>query len=84
MAEALSRLDGRVAIVTGAAGGIGSACARLFVDLGAKVMLTDRKQPMLAGLPEAQVAAVAADCTSESAMKAEKVIAETITAENWR
>jgi len=70
MAEALSRLDGRVAIVTGAAGGIGSACARLFVDLGAKVMLTDREQPTLAGLPEAQVAAVAADCTSESAMKA--------------
>ncbi|MFC5676011.1 SDR family NAD(P)-dependent oxidoreductase [Aeromicrobium endophyticum] len=35
------RLDGKVAIVTGAASGMGAAEARLFVDEGAHVVLTD-------------------------------------------
>lgn len=34
-------LDGKVAIITGAAGGIGAATVRLFVAQGAKVMMTD-------------------------------------------
>ena len=38
----LQRLDGKVAIVTGATGGIGAATARLFLDLGAAVMLVGR------------------------------------------
>jgi 3alpha(or 20beta)-hydroxysteroid dehydrogenase len=37
----VGQLDGKVAIVTGAASGIGAATARLFVDQGARVMLTD-------------------------------------------
>ena len=37
----MGRLDGRVAIVTGAARGMGEATARLFVDEGARVVLTD-------------------------------------------
>jgi len=69
MAEALHRLDGKVAIITGAAGGIGSATARVFVDLGAKVMLTDREQPKLPGIAETDVATAAADCADENAMK---------------
>ena len=36
------RLDGRVAVVTGAASGIGLACARLLSEAGAKVVLLDR------------------------------------------
>ena len=36
------RLDGRVAVVTGAASGIGLACARLLSEAGAKVLLLDR------------------------------------------
>ena len=44
------RLDGKTAVITGAAGGIGGATARLFVELGAKVMLVDRND---AGLNEA-------------------------------
>lgn len=34
-------LEGRVAIVTGVAGGIGNAIARLFLEEGARVLLTD-------------------------------------------
>lgn len=37
----MSRLAGKVAIITGAAQGMGAAHARLFVENGAKVVLTD-------------------------------------------
>ncbi|MCB9727185.1 MAG: SDR family oxidoreductase [Deltaproteobacteria bacterium] len=40
-------LTGRTAIITGAAGGIGAAAARLFVRKGAQVMLVDREEASL-------------------------------------
>ena len=43
------RLDNKVAIITGATGGIGEATARHFLDLGAKVMLVGRSADKLAG-----------------------------------
>lgn len=43
----MDRLKGKVAIVTGAAGGIGAAIARLFAEEGANVMATDRQEAKL-------------------------------------
>ena len=58
----MDRLDGKVAIVTGAARGQGAATARLFVSEGAKVVLTDLLEQegdtgsaCLAALAEAQL-----------------------------
>jgi NAD(P)-dependent dehydrogenase (short-subunit alcohol dehydrogenase family) len=41
------RLDGRVALVTGGARGIGLACATLMAEAGARVVLLDRDEPAL-------------------------------------
>jgi 3alpha(or 20beta)-hydroxysteroid dehydrogenase len=37
----MALLDGKTAIITGAAGGIGAATARLMVERGASVLLAD-------------------------------------------
>lgn len=51
-------LDGKTILITGAAGGIGSAVARVCVLLGARVVLTDIRedalQTALASLPESE------------------------------
>jgi NAD(P)-dependent dehydrogenase (short-subunit alcohol dehydrogenase family) len=65
---ALQRLDGKVAIITGAAGGIGGATARLFLDLGAKVMLTDRDGARLGEVEHSEdCGTTVADSTDETA-----------------
>ena len=67
-------LEGRVAVVTGASSGIGEACAREFVNRGAKVVLAARRVERLEKLVsdiEAQggeALAVATDVTDEDAV----------------
>ncbi len=61
----MAQLDGKTCIVTGGAGSLGSAAARLFLDEGARVTLVDRDEASLkaaaAGLDPDRIALVAAD-----------------------
>ena len=66
------RLDGKVAIVTGATGGIGEATAKLFLQLGAKVMLVGRSPDKMATTlarlrPVGEVAGSLAEAADETA-----------------
>jgi len=56
----MSRFDGKVALVTGGGGAIGSAAARRFAAEGAKVAITDRDR----GRAEAVAAAIGSDAIS--------------------
>jgi NAD(P)-dependent dehydrogenase (short-subunit alcohol dehydrogenase family) len=65
------RLDGKVAVVTGAAGVIGTATIRLLAERGARVVAVDRKaqelQTAIRDLPaSAEAFAVSADVTDEA------------------
>ena len=65
------RLDGKVAVVTGAAGVIGTATIRLLAKRGARVVAVDRReldlQSAIKDLPAAaQALAVTADVTDEN------------------
>jgi len=69
------RLDGRTAIVTGAAGVIGAATVRLLAERGARIVAVDRLhgelEAAIADLPaSAQAIAVVADVTSEDDVEA--------------
>jgi NAD(P)-dependent dehydrogenase (short-subunit alcohol dehydrogenase family) len=64
------RLDGKVAVVTGAAGVIGSATLRLLAERGARIVAVDRReadlQTAIKDLPaSAQALAVTADVSDE-------------------
>jgi len=67
------RLQGKVAIVTGAAGNIGLATVQLFLEQGAQVMMVDRDRPQiekaLADLNSDRVAGVTADVTKGADVK---------------
>src|SRR5256885_11145361 len=64
------RLDGRVAVVTGAAGVIGTATIRLLAERGARIVAVDHKaddlKAAIKDLPaSAEALAVTADVTRE-------------------
>jgi NAD(P)-dependent dehydrogenase (short-subunit alcohol dehydrogenase family) len=75
----MGRLDGKVAVITGAARGIGAAAARLFAAEGARLMLADVLiEPLQATAAEigAQAAICPTDVTDEAAVK--KLVDETV------
>ncbi len=65
----MERLRDKVALITGAAGGIGAAAARLFATEGAKLVLVDIEEGGLAKLTGDNVACVAADVSNGEAMR---------------
>jgi len=78
---ARQRLDDKVAIITGATGGIGEATAKLFLELGAKVMLVGRSADKLAATSarlkaNGEVGESISDAADEAGMEA--VVARTL------
>ena len=72
----MGRLDGKVAIITGAASGIGKATTKKYVDEGAKVCMVDLKREALEAsaadlaLPEGTFVVAPADVTCEEQVQA--------------
>lgn len=67
----MNRLKGKVAVITGGAGGLGKETAKLFLQEGAKVVLVDlSEEPLFKAQEElsrfGEVVAVQADVTQES------------------
>jgi len=70
----LKRFDGLVAVVTGAANGIGAAIATRLADEGARIAVIDREADSLArsfsGLSSESCLAFAGDCTDQTTLSA--------------
>jgi 3-oxoacyl-[acyl-carrier protein] reductase len=67
----MGRLSGKIAIVTGAASGIGAASAELFAQEGARVLAVDRPESAIATVhaSKSDIVPFAADITGDDAPK---------------
>ncbi len=76
----MGRLAGKVAIVTGAASGIGAASVELFVQEGAQVLAVDRPESAIATAHASKkdIVSIAADITGDDAPK--KIVAAALDA----
>lgn len=62
-------LEGQHVAITGAGGGIGSACARIAYELGARVSATDLREPGLEGVSGSGHRADALDVTDQAGVE---------------
>lgn len=74
----LFRLDGQVAVVTGASAGLGARFARVLHAVGATVVVSARRAERLAALCDELPGAIAVAADMASADDRERLIAETI------
>ena len=68
-AKTAPSMQGRVAIVTGAAGGIGKACAERLVQEGASVAVIDINPDITSIFPQREVLGIQCDVTDTSALE---------------
>lgn len=76
----MSKIENKVVVITGASSGIGAASAREAAELGAKVVISARREERLKklvnSLPDAEISYVVADITKKE--EVQEVISHTI------
>jgi NAD(P)-dependent dehydrogenase (short-subunit alcohol dehydrogenase family) len=78
----MGRLEGKVAVITGGASGIGAATARLFISEGARVLIADLQEGVAAALA-AELGANATSVRCNVAREADVAAAIRAAVERW-